>query len=42
MDAQVLEGGLQAGLEIQNRYYYLADAGYIKSRPSYSLLWGQV
>ena len=28
-DAQVLEGGLQAGLEIQNGYYYLADAGYL-------------
>ena len=28
MDAQVLEGRLQAGLELQNGYYYLADAGY--------------
>ena len=27
-DAQVFEGGLQAGLQIPNGYYYLADAGY--------------
>ena len=28
MDAQVLEGELQAKLEILNGYYYLADVGY--------------
>ena len=30
-DAQVLEGRLQARLEIPNSYYYLADAGYLPS-----------
>ena len=29
MDAQVFEGGLQAGLQIPNGYYYLADVGYL-------------
>ena len=28
MDAQVFKGGLQAGLQIPNGYYYLADVGY--------------
>ena len=28
-DAQVLEGELQAGLEIPNGYYYLANVGYL-------------
>ena len=28
-DAQALEGRLQAGLEIPNGYYYLADVGYL-------------
>ena len=27
-DAQVLEGGLQAGFDILDGYYHLADAGY--------------
>ena len=29
MDAQVLEGRLQAGLKIPNGYYYLANVGYL-------------
>ena len=28
-DAQVLEAGLQAGLDILDSYYYLADTGYL-------------
>ena len=27
-DAQMLEGGLQAGFDILDGYYYLADASY--------------
>ena len=27
-DVQVLEGGLKAGFDILDSYYYLADAGY--------------
>ena len=40
MDAQVFEGGPQAGLQIPNGYYYLADVGYLPS--DHTLLWGQV
>ena len=30
-DAHVFKGGLQAGLQIPNGYYYLADMGYLPS-----------
>ena len=38
MDAQVLEGELQAKLEILNGYYYLADVGYPLLNENFLLL----